>query len=338
MLYVHAPGRRLALRNQSFAVHEAQDEAGGEAGRELAAIHHTRVDRIEIGPRVETDLETLRHALACAIPVAFVDGNGRPAGYLAPALGQDAGRHLAQARHALDPAARLDLARILVAGRLANERALLRRINHRRGLEFVSHAAAIIGRAMEKARAASSIEAAMGFEGAGTKVYWKAFGRLLLGGFAFDGRKRRAGADPVNAALDLGSWLLARDISAVIVSAGLHPGFGVLHASADFRDACVFDLMEEFRAGLTESLVLTMINGGALRAEMFAAQGDCGVRLARAGSDAIVRRYEERCERTVKSPRSGKRVTWRRLMREQAEAYGAHVEGRSVYRPYVIDH
>lgn len=338
VLYVKTSGRRLALRNQSFAVHEADNAEGEQAGRELVAIHHTRIDRIEIGPRAGTDIETLRHALSCAIPVAFVDGHGRAAGYLSPVLGQNAGRHLAQARCVVDDGRRLELARLLVAGRLANERALLRRVNHRRGLTFVARTAAIAGRAMNKALAAETVQAAMGFEGAGTKAYWKAFGRLLLGGFTFPGRRRRAGADPINVALDLASWLLARDIGAVAVAAGLHPGFGVLHATADYRDACVFDLMEEFRAGLAESLVLTMINGGALRAEMFTPQDGGGVRLARAGADAVVRRYEERCERTVTSVRSGKRVTWRRLMREQAEAYAAHVEGREDYRSYVIDH
>lgn len=338
VLYLHAPGRRLTLRNQSFAVIEAQDAEGETAGRELVAIHHSRIDRIEIGPRVDADLETLRHALSCAIPIGFVDGHGRATGHLAPALGQNAGRHLAQAACVLDPVRRLDLARRIVVGRLANQRALLRRVNHRRGVEFVAQVAAITGRAMARAQAAGSIERAMGYEGAGTKAYWKAWGRLLLGGFSFAGRKRRVGADPVNVALDLTAWLLARDIGAVVVSAGLHPGFGVLHASADYRDACVFDLMEEFRAGLVESLVLTTINGGALRGEMFAPLEDGGVRLGRAGSETIVRRYEERCESTVTSVRSSKRVSWRRLMREQAEGYAAHVEGRGEYRPYVIDH
>jgi hypothetical protein len=68
-------GRRVGLKNQSFSVRKAPG-ASEDEGRELAAIHHTRIDRIEIGPRVDTDLETLRHALACAIPVSFVDGRG----------------------------------------------------------------------------------------------------------------------------------------------------------------------------------------------------------------------------------------------------------------------
>ncbi|MGH6847847.1 MAG: CRISPR-associated endonuclease Cas1 [Methylocella sp.] len=337
ILYVREPGRRLGLKNQSFAVHEAPG-AGDDAGRELVAVHHARIDRIEIGPRVETDLETLRHALCCAIPIAFVGGHGAAIGHLAPTLGQHAGRHLAQARHALDPALRLDLARKIVIGRLANERALLRRANQRRGLAFVARAAAILGRVMKRAEAARTIAEVMGFEGVGTKLFWKAWGLLLLHGFVFSDRKRHAAAGPVNIALDFSAWLVARDIGAVLCDAGLHPGFGVLHATADYRDACVFDLMEEFRAGLVESLVLTLINTQALRRDMFAQAPGGGLRLGRAGQDAMIRHFEERCARLVTNPRSGRRVTWRRLIREQAEAYAARIEGRAPYRPYVLDY
>jgi CRISP-associated protein Cas1 len=337
ILYVREPERRLGLKNQSFAVHEAPGACDDE-GRELAAIHHTRIDRIEIGPRVETDLNTLRHALACAIPVAFVDSRGAAVGHLAPTLGQHAGRHLAQARHALEEGLRLDLGRRIVVGRLANERALLRRVNQRRGVAFVARAAAILGRVIRRAEAAKAVTEVMGFEGVGTKVFWKSWGLLLLHGFTFSGRVRRASSDPVNSALDFAAWLLARDIGAIVCDTGLHPGFGVLHATADYRDACVFDLMEEFRAGLVESLVLTLINTQALRLDMFARTPDGGVRLARAGQDAIVRHFEERCARLVTNPRTGRRMTWRRLMREQAEAYAAHIEGRGPYRPYVLDY
>ncbi len=118
---------------------------------------------------------------------------------------------------------------------------------------------------------------------------------------------------------------------------GLHPGFGVLHATADHRDACVFDLMEEHRAWLVESFVLTQINTQSLRLDMFAPAPGGGMRLGRAGQNALIRHFEERCARLVTNPRSGRRVTWRRLMREQAEAYAAHIDGQAPYRPYVLD-
>jgi CRISPR-associated protein Cas1 len=337
VLHVREPGRRLGLRNLSFAVHEAPGD-GDPDGRELIAIHHTRIDRIELGPHAATDLATLRHALACDIPVSFVGRHGETLGHLACRLAPHARRHLAQARLALDPAARLDLARRIVVGRLANQRALLRRINHRRGSVFVDRAAVILSRLIRRAADAATIEQAMGQEGVGTRVFWKAWGRLLLHGFGFEARVRRRRADPANIALDLCAALLARDVSVVVPAAGLHPGFGVLHAAADGRDACVYDLMEEFRAGLVESVVLTAINKQVLRLDMFAEMPDGGVRLGRAGQAALVRAYEERCTHAVTSRRSGARVSWRRLMREQAEAYAAHAEGRTAYQPYVLDH
>jgi CRISP-associated protein Cas1 len=111
----------------------------------------------------------------------------------------------------------------------------------------------------------------------------------------------------------------------------------VLHAVGDGRDACVYDLMEEFRAGMVESLVLTLINAKALALDMFSLMPDGTYRLGRRGLGVIIRGYEERAEKPVTSVRSGNRVSWRRLMREQAEAYAAHVEDRAPYKPYVLD-
>ena len=70
---------------------------------------------------------------------------------------------------------------------------------------------------------------------------------------------------------------------------------------------------------------------------MFQPLPDGKFRLLREGMAALIRGYEERAERPVTSRRSGKRVSWRRLAREQAEAYAAHVEGRATYVPYVLD-
>lgn len=335
-LHVGEPGRRLTLRNEAFSVLEAPDAVDPMRGAELAAIHPTRLDRIEIGPRAETDLPTLRHALAHGIAVAFVDGHGTCAGHLAPMLAPRADRHLAQARHVLDPALRLDLARRIVAGRLANQRALLRRVNHRRSMSAVARAAVGLAGLERRLAGACDVPTLMGFEGAGTALYWRAFGRLLLHGFSLAARRRRQGRDPVNIALDVTAGLLARDVGIAVVRAGLHPGFGVLHQPSDARDACVYDLMEEFRAPLAESVVLHLVNTGQLRDSMFP-EGPDGMRLNRAGLTVLVRGYEERAEHVVRD-RDGSRVTWRGLMDRQAATYAAHCERGEPYRAHVIDH
>lgn len=337
LLHVGEPGRRLDLRNQSFAVRAAAEESRPGETTELVAIHPSRIDRIEIGPRSEISLEAMRQALAHAIPVAFVDGHGTTHGHLAPTLAPRAGRHLAQARAILDPARRLDFARALVAGRIDNQRSLLRRINHRRGIVEVDETARKLSRVVRKLRVAGEVDVCLGIEGEAAALYWKAWGRLLLGGFDLGARKRRQRTDPVNIALDVLAGQLTRDVAAVVLSVGLHPGFGMLHSASDAHDACVYDLMEEFRAGLIESVALTAINGGRLRHEMFAEQPDGRMYMGREGMAVLIRAYEERAERAVTSPRSGHRVSWRRLMREQAEAFAKAVETGGVYEPYVLD-
>ena len=337
LLHVRGRGRRLALRNLSFAVHAGAAEARLEGTSEIAAVHFSRIDRIELGPDVLVEGETLRHALACDIPVAFVTGHGKTLGQLAPALGQRAHRHLAQARHALDPALAQSLARILVKGRLASQRALLRRVNMRRGVDLVAKTCVSLHRIERRLPVVVAMDALRGWEGAGTKLFWRAWNALLLHGFSLPRRTRRSNADPVNIALDVLAGLLARDIGAIVLSAGLHPGFGTLHAVSDFRDACVYDLMEEFRAGLVESTVLAAINMQRLSRDDFAATGEGQWRIGPEGMQALIRAYEERAAHAVLDPQRGRKVTWRRLMREQADRYAAHVEGRETYQPYVMD-
>jgi CRISPR-associated protein Cas1 len=336
VLYLNEPSRRLGLRNEGFAVFET-DEAQGE--RELIAIHNTRVDRIEIGPVVTTDLNTLRHALSSDVTVAFTDGNGRTLGQLSPAIADRASRHLAQARHALTPDLRLALSRQIVAGRVANMRGLLRRLNYRHGSEFVSRSAALIGRIHDRALwMPLQQESLMPLEAQAAKIYWKAWASLLLHGFVLERRLRRSGAGAVNIMLDFTSWLLARDMGGVVLSRGLHPGIGILHATQDYRDALVYDLIEAFRAGMVESVVLSAINRKAIAAGMFERLDNGLWRMNRHGQAALIRAYEHQARREVIDPVDSRKRSWRGLMMRQAEAFAAHVEGRGTFSSYVIDH
>lgn len=341
VLHVRQRGRRLGLRNQAFSVRasaaEGLDSGPGAAPRELLAVHATRVDRIELGPGVEVDLPALTLAMAHDVPVAFVNGHGRTLGQLARPLEPRAGRYLAQARLVLDPVARLDLARRIVSGRIANQRSLLRRVNHRRGVASVARACVGLTGLERRARHASDLDRLRGYEGAATKLYWRAFSALLRDGFALSARRRRVGHDPVNIALDMTAGLLLRDMGAIATAAGLHPGFGVLHGTDDYRDACVHDLVEEFRAGLAESVVLHAFNTRQLGSAHFSRLTDGTWHMERAGGDALIRAYEGRAERPILLPRLGRRMSWRQVMGQQAEHFAAHVEGRSVYMPYVLD-
>ena len=347
-LYVMQRDRRLTIRNQAFAVEEMLGRCDPLAGaepewRELIAVPHQRIDRIDIGPQADATSQALDHALSTNTVLCFVDGYGATHGTLAQALAPRARLHLDQARTAIDDDRRLSLARILVEGRVRNQRALLRKLCRDREAvpatvtRAIAQMTGLIGRGdVSRLRNAPSVASVMGFEGASSAAYWPAVSALSHPGFAFSKRERER-PDPANIALNFLTWLLHRDVSVAVSSAGLHPGFGSLHAVDDQRDACVYDVMEEFRGHLVEGLFVYVTNRRILRHTMFAREAGIW-RLTRDGGDALIRAYESRAAGLITWPKKTPRTTFRRLIVRQARALAHHHLGKSTYRPFELDY
>ena len=320
-LYLHTPDRHLGLINQSFAVRETStaDETL------LLSVPHRRVDRIELVSGVRADTEALRHALATGTDVAFVDGHGMTLGALVSMVPAAPARlHLAQAQTALDSKRATDLARRLVEGRLRTERAVLKRFNRTRKLASVNEATLTIGRLIRKLPRLSDVSQVMGIEGAAAAVYWPALAILsdLEGGETPFTRDRPAN-DPLDACFNYVAALLERDVRIAVLRAGLHPGFGVLHTAQDHREACVYDLMEPFRAPLAEVVVLSEINNRRIGEPDFAPV-EGGVRIRSAARRRLVRAYESAASRLTASPYAERRRRWRALIEDAARAYAKH--------------
>jgi len=337
LLHLRGKGRRLHVRNTAFVVEEPLADPE-RPFREILALSHVEVDRIDLGPEVHFTEAALRHALATDTPLAFTSGTGETQGWLAGPLAPNARRHLAQARHALDLALKLDLARRFVAGRLANQRALLRRMNRAAKESEVVVALTELNRQIRAVPHAADMDVLRGREGRGGQVFWPAYCRLLPRDLAPGARVRRRSADIVNLLLDFAASLLARDIALALGRALLHPGFGYLHETADGRDSLVYDLAEEFRAPLVEAVVAGLVSGKTFARAAFTPRPEGGVRMAREGAEQLIRAYERAAERTVRSPRTGDRRSWRGLMLEQALLLAAHVEGRALYAPVAMDY
>ncbi|NBC33316.1 MAG: CRISPR-associated endonuclease Cas1 [Alphaproteobacteria bacterium] len=335
VLYVTVPGRRLSLRNRAFTVMEEDEE--------LIALPHRQVDRIDIGPEAMAEDAALRLAIATDTQVAWVNGTGQTLGWAGSGVGPRAGRQLAQARHVLDPALRVELARCFVDGRLRNQRAVLRRLNRSKKDRDVINGLIDLNRSIRKTSMVPDVPGLLGHEGRATALYWPALSRLLAPPWTLEQRRRRPSPDPVNAMLSFAAGLLERDVTVFLVRHGLNPGFGFLHGSADNHAGCVFDLMEVFRAPLVESLVVYLCNNDIVHIDMFAETPDGTWRMGREAQHRIVRTYEAWADRLVTSQQNGpdgakRRVTWRGVMEEQVLSLCRHIEDQEAYRPYVIDY
>jgi len=339
-LYVLEPGRRLGVAGEAFAVFEGESK--------LLALPAGRVGRIELSGTVTVEMAALDLAAASDVEVARVNGFGETIGRWGPNLVNKghARRHLAQAALALDPAARLTLARILVDGRVRNQRALLHRINRERKDAEVTAAAVQMNPILRRLRGPRSVEQAMGYEGQAAALFWPAMARAIDPGMGFTGkrgfigrRSRRPGLTPFDQILNALSSMLARDVGVAALRHGLHPGIPIVHAPEDGEDALVYDLMEEFRAPLVEGTALALVNRGAVVPEGFRQMSTGAWAMSQETWKAIIRGYEAALARTIASPRRhGHKVTWRQAMADQAAAFALHCEGTAVYQPIVLDY
>lgn len=331
VLYLTEPGRKLSLRNLSFAVTQ-------ENGRELAVIAHHRVNRIEIGPRCSIEPEVLRHCIGTDTELVFVGSDGAPQGYLSTPQTGPPTLHLAQVRAVDDPDFGTALAKSLVNARLRNQRAQLARLNRRQQRGDVKDTLRNMGRHLRKLPQMQTVAQLRGLEGAVSALYWPAFGRLTKDAPSPFRRKRPA-PDPVNASLNYLLSLLERDIRSAILSAGLLPGVGYLHAPQDRGDALVFDLMEPFRAPLVEGLVAYLFNAGRLRAEMFTPLKGGGIHIRKAARSTLIPAYETSLAKQVKVTGRSYKLAWRPLMKRQAQdlARALRKGEPALFQPYLVE-
>jgi CRISPR-associated protein Cas1 len=239
---------------------------------------------------------------------------------------------------ASSPLASLAIARRLVGVKIKNCRTLVRR-NHPTPPE---HTLARLRELVEQVDEAPSLATLLGYEGTAARLYFEAFagmvrppGEAVLAErsdapkgmtFDFDGRNRRPPRDPVNALLSLGYALLAKDFTLAAMAVGFDAYLGFYHQPRYGRPALALDLMEEFRPLVVDSVVLSLINTGAIRLRDFVRRGGA-VALTQGGRATFIRAYERRMDEEVTHPVFGYRISYRRTIEVQVRLLARHLAG-----------
>jgi CRISPR-associated protein Cas1 len=236
----------------------------------------------------------------------------------------------------------LSLARVLVAGKIRNQRTMLQR-NH---IEPKKSSLGGMKALAERAERAENLESLLGFEGSAARLYFEEFEGMIKsgdepdmspGGFSFDfeGRNRRPPRDPVNALLSLAYSMLAKDLTIACYAVGFDPYIGFFHQLRHGRPALALDLMEPFRPLIADSAVLSAINTRMVTERDFVRVG-ASVALTAAGRKGFFRAYELRMDSLVTHPLFEYRVSYRRLLEIQVRLLARVIEGEiSAYPVFV---
>ena len=71
--------------------------------------------------------------------------------------------------------------------------------------------------------ASDNVASLRGIEGTAARTYFSGFGKMILGEFTFEGRKKHPSTDPVNALLSFGYTLIFNEISSLLDGLGFDP-------------------------------------------------------------------------------------------------------------------
>lgn len=328
-LYVIETGARLEKEYQRLLV-TRDDEV-------ILRVALGRVSRVVLVGRAGATTAALHALLAAGIPLVLIRRSGKLVGHLSPPSPANLPLRRAQYRRDADDRFCLALARAVVAGKLRNQRTLIGRLARRHPARIDRALVAQVNAAVGRAEAAADLDTLRGIEGRAARQYFAAYRAAFDPAWAFEKRTRRPPRDPINALLSLGYSLLGQNMMTALEIVGLDPYLGYFHAEAYGRPALALDLLEEFRAPVVDSLVLSLANHGIVGPRDFEPDPeDGGIVLTERGLRTFLHQFNKTLESERLVRAVGRRLSYRKLFEVQARRMAKVIDGReAVYRPFV---
>lgn len=194
----------------------------------------------------------------------------------------------------------IELARNIISAKLKNQQVVLKRYEKSKGIS-VGESLKMIHICREKLLKCQTIQELTGYEGQGAKAYFDGLAALVDPEFAFRGRSRRPPRDEFNSMISLGYSVLMNELYGKIEAKGLNPYFGFMHRDKEKHPTLVSDMMEEWRAVIVDSTVMSMINGHEIRKDDFTTDLDKpGCFLSRNGIKVYLSKLEKKLQTEVR--------------------------------------
>lgn len=323
-LYVHTAGTRVGRAGAELVVEPREGE------KQVVRMAHT--SHLAVFGAVQVSTQALHALCERGINIAYLSSGGW---LQAITRGMDH-KNVELRRRQFAAAASADrsltLAKRLVVTKIRNCRTLVRR----NAEPPPPHTLARLRELSEAAETTEAMDSLLGLEGTAARLYFQAYAGMIRpplaegepapAAFDFDGRNRRPPKDPVNAMLSLGYSLLVKDVVIAALAVGFDPYLGFYHQPRYGRPALALDVMEEFRPLIVDSLVLSAINTGAIRASDFLRRGGA-VAFTQPGRGKFLRAYERRMDEEITHPVFDYRISYRRTLEVQLRLLARYLTG-----------
>ncbi|MEQ8383607.1 MAG: CRISPR-associated endonuclease Cas1 [Coleofasciculus sp. A1-SPW-01] len=281
------------------------------------------VQQILVFGNIQLSTPVMQVCLREQIAVVFLSQSGRYHGHLWSSEFRDLDQELVQVRRWGDAAFQFQVSQAIVYGKLMNSKQLLLRFNRKRKLPDVERAIIGINQDIEALEFSESLDRLRGYEGIGAARYFPALGQLITNSrFEFSLRNRQPPTDPVNSLLSFGYTLLFNNVLGFIIAEGLSPYLGNFHYGERQKPYLAFDLMEEMRSVVVDSLVLNIVNHSLFKPQDFdTVPSTGGVYLNQSARRVFLKQFETRMNEEVSHPDLQSKVTYRQAIQLQVRRY-----------------
>lgn len=323
-----------------------------------------KTDQIVIIGNIEITSGALKYLMHCKIDVSFISKNGRFDGKLVFQEGKNVYLRQKQYRKIDDSVFTLKIVKSIVEGKLKNQLSFMQRIKRERNIEDKIGSTIIkMKENIERVKSGTTVEQVRGYEGVGSKYYFSIFKYNILQDWAiFNGRSMNPPEDNVNAVMSFIYTMISYRVDAMIEAEGLDPYVGYLHSLEYGRKSLIFDLMEEYRTPIADTLTTSMINLGILNENDFEyhnfssddddlplsnsfsednknqiLDGKKGVLLTKPGLNKVITQLEKKLDSVYFYPELGKSVPFKTIIREQIKHFKRVInDEESGYKPLLI--
>lgn len=329
----------------------------------LKKIFPFKTDQLIILGEIEITSPALKLLMRHNIDTVFLGTNGRFNGKIAFQENKNVFLRKKQYDLLNDYEFRLSFSKNIVAAKLKNQMTFLQRIGRKRSEEIIKTHIRGIKNLLDSIDSAEKIESLMGYEGTGARHFFSSFRHGIIPDWpVFNGRSMHPPRDNVNAVLSFLYTMILFRVDAALQINGLDPYVGYFHSLDYGKKALVFDLMEEYRTIICDTLTISLFNRGILEENDFSItefksedaeypllvednesevgvldKAKTGVLLNKTGLKKVLTHFEKKLQDEIFYEPLGKKLKYKDIIFEQVKHFKRVLNGEErEYKPLVI--
>jgi len=266
------------------------------------------------------------------IPLHIFSYSGNYSGSFIPAERKLSGATLVQqTMHYIDFNKRLYIAKQFVDAAAHNTLCNLKYHNNRNAniCDYIEY----IEEVRKEIEETENIDELMGIEGMIKRAYYEAWNEIFIYPIEFYKRIKNPPNNLINSLISYGNMIVYGVCINEIYQTRLYPEISYLHEPSEARLSLSFDIAEMFKPLLTDRIIFKVINKNMISEnDAFTKNGFC--RLSKNALQIYTQEFENKLNTKIKIAGIEKRVSYRRIIREECYKLLKHVKNEEIYKAY----